>query len=113
MKNFTMFSAEPVHGFWGGGHTAKTDPTKVWKCLPAKGADGLWIVGRKNGTGGSASITFLGNELDVAIYCESAKEVAIRLRDTGKCGYDARYVQLGTYPGVGLMVIREIIADES
>jgi hypothetical protein len=116
VPSFTFVSTparEPVVCFWGGGHTAETDPTKKgWRSRPVGDSGRLWLVGQP-GKAGCASVMIIPERpgiADVAVYLESPKEVESWLltpRDT-RTGLDARYIQFPAISGVGLRIIIEI-----
>jgi hypothetical protein len=120
-KDFTTAPAKyPVETFWGGGHTPDTEPTqRGWRCVPVKGptpADPVvcWVVGQR-GVKGCASLMMADGRLDVALYEEGPKEVDASLRKLeGSTHVDAqKYLEFQAIPGVGLRVIREILAERA
>jgi hypothetical protein len=120
-KSFSLRPAqEPVMIFFGGGHTAETDPSrKGWRCRPAKaGHDNkVWIVGQP-GKAFCASVMLTyhlvdgepKDLIDVAIYFEDPKTVQqwINSPRDKRDPLDARYVQFPAISGCGLSVIQEI-----
>ena len=89
----------------------ETDPLHLgWRCHLLKFDKGprTWLMGQR-GIVGCASIRYLGDDLDVALYLEKPEEVAKGLKENEP--YDAVYKRVKQYPGCGLEIIRLIEED--
>jgi hypothetical protein len=113
--SFTLAPArEPVHVFWGHGHTLDTDPTrqgwKVRRCTPTGQA---WVVGQPGKAGCASIIDLEDGRLDVCLYDEDPKTIDAWLkepRETRRCFDAGPYHQIPAIGGAGLMVIRLVQA---
>jgi hypothetical protein len=95
--------------FWGGGHTHETDPTnKGWKAARPQKSSQLLLVGQP-GVSGCATLSLRGDEVDVAVYCETPAFIRTSLAKGEST--DAMYHQLPNISGIGLSVI-QLITDE-
>ena len=98
-----------VGSFWGTGHTHETDPTnKGWKATRPQKDSQLLLVGQK-GVPGCATLSLRGDEVDVAVYCETP--AVIRTALAAGSVTDAMYHKLPNTSGIGLSVI-QLITDE-
>ena len=100
----------PTHGFWGGGHTPETDPTrKGWRCRPIVKGSGVYLLGQK-GKEGCATLRYIGEgDWDVALYDEAPEEILRRFKEgvyLGATRYEtAQELLMG---GMGLGIIQRI-----
>ncbi len=92
--------------FWGGGHTVETDPTRNgWKAATTSPEGRVVLVGQRGVAGCATIVAYPGGLLDVALYYECPEEIAKSLKETGRAGFDAEYVQIPDVSGCGLRVI--------
>ena len=102
--------------FWGGGHTADTDPVRQgWKASTT-GPEGSVVIVGQRGITGCATIRWMtrGNEqiLDIAYYSETPEMIAraIKRGTLYASSFDPRYEQSHDYPGIGLTILQKIKA---
>tara|TARA_R110000751_G_scaffold290496_1_gene397163 strand:+ start:3712 stop:4143 length:432 start_codon:yes stop_codon:yes gene_type:complete len=91
--------------FWGGGHTAETDPSRNgWR---ARATGQVVIVGQPGVAGCATAMWLSDGRIDVALRDETPKEVYDALQENRLLG-DTMYHQFPDVSGVGLRIINQI-----
>ena len=100
--------------FWGGGHTAETDPVRNgWKAATTGPKGKCVIVGQRGVVGCATVMWCIGGEVDLSIayYLEKPETIAQAIKDGQPMWqFDPAYDTSHDYPGVGLTIIQKIRA---